>query len=177
MEDAPVVPKQTVGSVPKSDEEVEVVVSVEVHEGRLTASARTVHPELRGYIGEGPSVIPVQPISDAYGSEADVKVWVAITIVVPPGSCPGFFFISEALLPSDVSEGAEVVSIEPIRPPAKADEQVQISIAIEVGPGVNLRPRGVEDIRLNRSKGGVQFPCVLNTLSRAGKAEDTEKQN
>src|SRR5262249_61160570 len=49
-----------------------------------------------------------------------------------------------------ILEAAVILSIQPIRPAAKTDELVQLTVAVEVGPGVRLSARRGEELGLNQ---------------------------
>ena len=81
--------------------------------------------------------------------EAHVQVDLTIGIEIAPGRSAGFNHVGQTHRCGDVFEPSMVLAIETVGTAAETDELVEISVVVEVGPGVRLTAGHAEQFRLN----------------------------
>ena len=92
-----------------------------------------------------------------------------VRVVIAPGYGSRTFGIRYAQLGGDLNEHALVISVEAIRlPRSESNVQVQISIIVEVGPGMRHGPSLSHELRLNSLK---TRPRLLGRQRVGGRAE------
>src|SRR4029079_10095677 len=137
--------------IAKRGEEIEIAVAVVVDPHRLPADAAELDAQLFRDVGERASlaVVAIDFRGGVRGREPDVEIGVAVVVVVAPGGSARLDVVRESDLRGDVRERAVVVHIQPIWPAAKADELIEIAVAVDVRPRVRLSAGSGEELRLD----------------------------
>ena len=137
---AAVVAVEHVRPIAKRDEQVGIAVVVVIEERRLPRRRDDVDAHLPPDVHEAlAAVVPVQPVRHGRGTrKADEQIGIPVVVVVAPRRDARLVEVGEADLGRDVDEGAVVVAIEAVHLAAESDEQVEVAVAVEVGPGIRL---------------------------------------
>ena len=97
------------------------------------------------------AVVAVQPVRHGRGArKADEQIGIPVVVVVAPRRDARLVEVGEADLGRDVDERAVVVAIQAVHLAAEADEQIEVAVAVEVGPGIRLAALEREERRLHR---------------------------
>jgi hypothetical protein len=145
--------EQHVGRIPKCDEKIHPAVVIEVDPGNLAGLSLYIDAHLFGDIDEvlAIAIVAVKFIgSSGSSAEPDVQVDMTVGIEIAPGCGPSVGQVGHAEIGAYLGEFAVIIAIQTIRQIRfESDEQVKITIVVEVGPAIGLTTGSGEKFRLN----------------------------
>lgn len=150
-----VVAIERVWTIAEADEQIEIAVTVNVHERRLAHRPGGHHQSRRRrLVDERPSVVAVeaQHRTGRTWREAEKQVGVAVGVDIGPRRRARGTRVGHARGFGHVHERALVVAIQPVGLPVEAHEEIEVAVAVIVGKPVHERAARAEQVGLNRGE-------------------------
>ncbi len=137
-----IVAEQAIRTVAERGEEIEIAVAVVINPRRLTTDAGQGEANLSRHIDEALAIalVAVDLRSHLGIGEPDVEIGMAIGVVVSPGHARTRL-VRRIARAADLgvrtsSERPAIIPIEPVGAAAKADEIVEVTVIVDIGPRV-----------------------------------------
>jgi len=153
---SPLIPEHAILLFSEGHEKIQISVTVVVEPRHLSRVSQEIQTQLRGDIHEYRTriLIPVKAVRMTLGkAEAHQEVQVPVPVEISPRRGPGFLGVVQSESRCHIRKDPVVIPVEAIRFPPEPDEEIKISVVVEVGPGQGLSTRGGEQVGLNELKG------------------------